>query len=141
MYERATGMKVNTAKTEGLLLGALRRTKKPPTNVRWCKEGDWIISLGVPTGNVFNELEFWRQKYRKCKALLAGWKDLNHITPWGRAMLANTMILSRFRYWAQVMHVPTEIMQSIASDVQALIWNKECDFDKEEVGTNLRNLP
>ena len=140
-YERATGMKVNTAKTEGLLLGALRRVKKPPANIRWCKEGEWIISLGVPIGNNFNELEFWRQKYRKCKALLAGWKDLNHVTPWGRAMLANNMVLSRFRYWAQVMHVPTEIMQSIASDVQALIWNKECDFNKEEEGTSLRNLP
>lgn len=44
----------------------------------------------------------------------------SYITPWGRAMLANNMNLSRFRYWVQVMHVPTETAQSMASDVQAL---------------------
>ena len=83
IYERATGMKVNATKTEGLLMGALKNTRKPPANVRWCKEGEWIISLGVPIGNNYNELEFWKQKYRKCKTLLASWKNLDYITPWG----------------------------------------------------------
>ena len=56
-------------------------------------------------------------------------------------MLANNMILSRFRYWAQVMHVPAEIMRNIASDVQALIWNKECNFNTDEDGSSLVKSP
>ena len=139
MYEQATGMKVNTSKTEGLLMGALKHSRNPHKNIKWCKEGEWIISLGVPIGNKFDEREFWRQKYRKCKALMKAWKDMNFITPWGRAMLANNMVLSRFRYWAQTMHIPSEISSAIASDVHALIWNKECLFEGDETGTERKN--
>lgn len=32
----------------------------------------------------------------------------------------------------------TEFTQSIASDVQALIWNKDCEFKKEADGSNLK---
>ena len=69
-YEAATGMRVNASKTEGLLLGALRKSMRPSRGVQWCKEGEWLISLGVPLGNQFNELEFWTQKCHKCKASL-----------------------------------------------------------------------
>ena len=56
-------------------------------------------------------------------------------------MLANTMILSSQNsvYWAQCMHMPDDIAQGINSDVQALIWGRDPEFDPEELGTNLAN--
>lgn len=38
------------------------------------------------------------------------------------------------------MHVPAVITQSIDSltDVQALVWNKQCEFHKEEAGSTLQ---
>ena len=84
IYEPATGMKVNVSKTEGLRLGKLRRPEfdkevgqrvslrvrggsniKATTfvpkgwGIKWCKEGDYLISLGVPIGWNFNLKEFW----------------------------------------------------------------------------------
>ena len=49
------------------------------------------------------------------------------------------MIYSRFRYWAQTLHMPTEIAQAIDSDVQAMVWGRDVDFDPEELGTTLTN--
>ena len=67
-----TGMIINEAKTEGVLLGRAR-SRKAPAGVKWAAEGEYVISLGVPIGNEFDEEEFWMTKYRKMKARLAGW--------------------------------------------------------------------
>ena len=56
-------------------------------------------------------------------------------------MLANNMVLSRFRYWAQSMHIPARIMEAINQDVTALLWNKSCRFHKGEIGSQVENRP
>ena len=97
------------------------------------------MSLGAPIGNNFDVRAFWMTKYYKCKSIFSNWWDLHRRTVYGRAMLANTMIYSRFRYWAQALHMPTEIAQAIDSDVQAMVWGRDVDFDPEELGTTLNN--
>ena len=77
--------------------------------------GQHIISLGVPIGNDFDERAFWMTKYNKCKSL-ARWAKSK---PVGRAMLANNMIFSRFRYRPKPCYHQTS--QGITADVQALV--------------------
>lgn len=56
LYEKATGMKVNTGQQNGQFShGSAKELKGPPKDVAWCKKGEWIISLGVPIGNTFDE--------------------------------------------------------------------------------------
>ena len=139
LYEKATGMKVNVTKTEGLPLGRLRNSAPPsslPEGIAWCPEGSYIISLGIPIGNNFDERSFWLEKYYKCKRLLAGWHELSALTIYGRALLANSMIFSRFRYWAQCMHMPTDIVDALCEDVQVMIWAHDPEHDVEEVGSD-----
>ena len=158
-YEPATGMKVNVTKTEGLRLGKLRRPEydaetgnkvklklkvgrgiKATTSVpkgwgiKWCKEGDYLISLGVPIGWNFNLKEFWRARYFKCKALLATWHDVERMSTYGSAMVVNAMVYSRFRYWAHCLAMDDKISTAIGQDAQALIWGKDVCFDSEEIG-------
>lgn len=52
---------------------------------------------------------------------MLGSKNMAFINHWGRAELANRMVLARFRYLAQTKHLPKEIMNAMASDVHALI--------------------
>lgn len=54
-------------------------------------------------------------------------------------MLDNNMVLSRFCYWAQTMHIPRGVKSAIESDVHALIWNKDCLFEGDETGTEPKN--
>jgi hypothetical protein len=125
LWERATGMKVNVDKTEGLRLGVMQRpsldhlftsrvsartsvmrggavrlhAKVPPGfAVKWCQPGDYLLSLGAPIGWGFSMKDFWRGKYFKCKALMSRWKDVARMSPLGSSMVANSMVFSRFRY-------------------------------------------
>ena len=69
-YCKASGQAVNIAKTEGLLCGSLRGTEGT-AEIKWCPEGEYIISLGVPIGHNFDEDEFWLSKYHKTKSRMA----------------------------------------------------------------------
>ena len=136
LYEEATGMKVNTSKTEGVLLGSLRGTPTPPQfPIQWALDGNYVVSLGVPIGNELDEEAFWETKYRSTKRVLAQWKYVLGKTTKGRVLISKLMIYSRFRYWAQCMTMPDKIIKDIESDVSALIWQKDPQFDMQEKGT------
>lgn len=124
------GMKINASKAEGLLLSELRgcACAHQSPRVKWCKGVEWLIFLVGPQRNSFNELDFRTQRYHKYTALTAGLRDLNAIIiPWGRAILANNLLLSRFLYSAQV-HPPAILMKENTEYVAALVCNKSCQF-------------
>ena len=52
-------------------------------------------------------------------------------------MIAGSLIYSRFRYWAQSMLLPKHVNEAIEEDVQALVWNKDQQFDADEFGSTL----
>ena len=135
---RATGQRVNTNKTEGLLLGSLRGDARAPGWIKWCKDGEYIISLGVPFGNGFDgsqkEKDFWKQIYYKTKTIMARWSSVFSLTLRGRVMVANSMVYSRFRYWTQVMMMPEEIIDWLEEDVHELIWAKDPLFESGQEG-------
>ena len=158
-YEPATGMKVNVTKTEGLRLGnlcdsqfdketgsriklqlklgtALSASTWVPKGwgIKWCKKGDYLISLGIPIGWDFSLKDFWRAKYLKCKALLSTWHDVERMSTYGSAMIGNSMVFSRFRYWAHCLATDKKLDAAIEQDVQALVWGKDVCFDSEEIG-------
>jgi hypothetical protein len=161
IYEKATGMKVNVDKTEGLRLGRLRdrrydietrdhvhthvrvgRDGAPRLHlhvskgwgIKWCEKGEYIISLGIPIGWDFDLDTVWLSKYFKTKALMATWHDVERMSPQGSAMVGNAMVFSRFRYLAHCLAMSEKVSTAIQSDVQALIWGKDVQFDPEELG-------
>ena len=154
-------MKVNVTKTEGLRLGRLKRKEfekelgrsiRTPLKVtgthikleiqvskgwgiEWCKEGDYIVSLGVPIGWNYDLKAFWRSKYYKCKSLMAGWNDVERMSPQGSAMVGNSMVYSRFRYWAHCLAMSKEVRTAIDRDTQNLVWGKDIHYDPDELGS------
>ena len=103
--------------------------------IQWCKEGDYIISLGIPIGWDFDLRGFWRSKYFKCKSLMAAWHDVERMSPQGSAMVGNAMVFSRFRYWAHCLAVSKEVRLAVGRDVKALIWGKDIHYDPDELGS------
>ena len=141
--EKATGQRVNSDKTEGLLLGSLRNDARAPGWIKWCADGDYIISLGVPFGNDFEgspqEIGFWRKIYHKTKTIMARWTAIFAMTMRGRVMIANSMVYSRFRYWTQVMMMPDDIIAWLEEDVHQLIWSKDPHFEGGQEGQQEKN--
>ena len=137
-FKKATGQTVNNDKTEGLLLGKLRNSVRAPNWIKWCADGDYIISLGVPFGNDFDgsaqEMGFWKRIYHKTKTIMARWGAIFSQTLRGRVMIANSMVYSRFRYWTQVMMMPEEIVGWLEEDVHQLLWDKDPHFESGQEG-------
>ena len=96
------------------------------------RQTTWHPVLGK---RYYDENVFFRALYDKCKSKIAAWSDHDMCTQFGRSMLANAMIYSRFRYQAQCMALPKWLNEAIESDVQALVWSKQIEFDAEEEGT------
>ena len=136
LYEEATGQKVNIEKTEVVLAGALRHINTPlPQEWKVCQEGNYIISLGVPIGNDFDEDEFWLSKYFKCKAKLARWKHLFTHSIRGRILISQASVYSRFRYWLNSMMPSPTVDEYIRQDIRHLLWSNHPRFDGQEAGT------
>ena len=144
---RASAMRLNTDKTEGVQGGKLRHRRVPGhargkgKYVKFCKPGDHIITLGIPIGRDFDPWEFWMGKYAKTKKMLAGWKAIGRRTVVGRCMLANSMVYSRFRYFSSCLVMPKEISKALESDVDALLWDKHPEFIEGELGTIRKGRP
>ena len=51
-------------------------------------------------------------------------------------MLANFMIYSRPRYWIHTMVAPEWFHHALESDVRALLWEKDIEFDANSTGTD-----
>ena len=144
-WEASTAMVANKDKTALIPMGALKETPPPEGLLEALEMGEpntdtYEIYLGVPVAsNRKRYNEFIEHKYRKIKAKLASWKLIQGLTHKGRAMIADSLVYSRLRYWAQCMHIPDNVNQWIQEDVQALIWNKEPVFDPDEDGTEVIN--
>ena len=142
MYASATAMQVNVKKTEGIRCGKLKRQphvikQEYKSNlIKWVKDGEWVRLLGIPFWEKYDENQFHESLYYKAKGKLACWKNHIYVTQLGRAQLANTMYLSRFRYWGLCMVTPDTIVEATVADTQALIWSKHVEFDPDELGTD-----
>ena len=135
-YSLAAGQLLNVTKTETVLAGSLRRSNPPlPTEWKVCPEGGYVISLGVPIGNDFNEEEFWTNKYFKCKSLLANWKHLFVHSTRGRVLISQSSVYSRFRYWLYSMMPSEKVDEYIRSDMRHLLWASHPEFNAREGGT------
>lgn len=145
VFEKATGMALNASKTEGLLLGRLRRERPPPppslSHIKWCADGSSITSLGVPFGYVFDEESFWERKITAATRMAAGWARLRSRSLHGRAMLVNAKILSRFRYWAQTMLIPHNCMKRMCELAHRIVWEHSPQIDSQPTRSARRKLP
>ena len=163
IYEEATGGKANVSKFEGIRCGASRHARfdrdftdtiragpwlevssgnvrltigvPKGMGIRWCRKGEYVTSLGVPHGWDFRVNDWFWAKYRKSKAIMSGWHDVERMSPHGSAMLANSMVYGRYRYWLSTLVMPRDVMDAIGADVQALVWGKDVVFDAEEAGS------
>ena len=67
-----TGMRENSAKREGLGMGTYRN-KDLGMGIKWARDGEWCISLGVPIGNDFDEAKWWLKKVQATRNKAKQW--------------------------------------------------------------------
>ena len=75
---RATGMRENSSKREGLGMGKYRTTEKHrlTRGIKWVPEGEWAVSLGVPVGNDLDTARWWDKKLEDVRSHSRRWMAL-----------------------------------------------------------------
>ena len=92
---KATGMKENEDKREGLALGWYRNAAMPD-GIKWADEGSWVVSLGVPIGNELNETKWWLKKIEATRAKAMQWVGLFRNSYFGRNLIVQGCTLAGF---------------------------------------------
>ena len=114
IYEHGTGAKLNRSKTEAMWLGAWKSRSDEPLGLTWVKQ---MKILGAVFGTVPTEQLNWTPKLEKFEKSLSLWKSRSLSFP-GKALIVNTLGLSRLVYLARVFVPPTWVL----GRVDALIW-------------------
>ena len=98
-YERGSGAKLNTSKSEAMWLWRWRANGASPFGLNWVSK---IRILGVYFSNdlVSVDSDNWRAKLDKLESVLNLWKQ-RELSFLGRALIVNTLGASRFYHLAK----------------------------------------
>jgi hypothetical protein len=127
---RATGMRENMAKREGLGMGRYRN-KDLGRGIKWVMDGHWCKSLGVPIGNDLDEGKWWQGKINSTRGKTALWVGLSRASYFGRNLITQAMYFGRLRYWLYSLRMSKQIMKIIQKDADILWWARDPKLDEE----------
>ena len=129
-YERGSGAKLNTAKSEAMWLGQWRDNGATPYGLKWVNK---MRILGVFFGNglVSVDQDNWKPKLDKLKSVLNLWssRELSFI---GRSMILNVLGASRFWHVAKILAPPVWVVDSYKSITWPFIWRGKMECVSRE---------
>ena len=117
-YERASGARLNVAKSHGLLVGSWKQRVNLPIELNW--SNDFITVLGCRISN--DEVD-WTSLLGRFQGQLALWKQ-RQLSFRGRALIANVLGLSIFWYQATIFDVPKSVVNAINKILFLFVWEK-----------------
>lgn len=131
LYGKATGARINKAKSEILCVGKgeLSTIEKKGFGLQICENN--LQLLGVYIGkdqNICNELN-WKIKINKVKSILNMWLQ-RHLTIQGRVIVVNTLMMSRFWYTLFVSSMPEWAYVELKKLCVDFVWNKKSHLVK-----------
>ena len=100
-YERGSGVKLNTSKSEAMWLGRWRANGASPFGLQWVNKVK-ILGVYFSNGLVNVDEDNWRCKLDKLKRTLGLWaqRDFSFL---GRGMILNVLGASKFWHVAKVL--------------------------------------
>ena len=119
-YERGSGAKLNTSKSEAMWLARWRANGASPFGLNWVSK---IRILGVYFSNRLAsvESENWRCKLDKLESVLNLWKQ-RELSFLGRALIVNILDASSFYHIANILSPPSWVCERFDRLVWSFIW-------------------
>ena len=124
-YERASGARLNLRKCSGLLLGPWR-TRLPelmPVQRRWSASSITVLGCQILPGGS----QEWGPLVGKLTSIIDTWKA-RKLSFRGRALIINSLGLSKFWYRASVCYMPPNIINEINSQIFPFVWGKKREW-------------
>ena len=125
-WGKATGMKENDKKREGLAMGTYRYVNMPQNcGIKWAKDGEWVIALGVPIGNTLDPDTFWKGKLNAIRDRSKRWLGLYRASYYGRVLIVQAMYLGCLRYWLYSLSMNDRMITEIQADADRILFAKD----------------
>ena len=124
-YERGSGAKLNTSKSEAIWLGRWRANGASPFGLQWVNKLK-ILGVHFSNGLVNVDEDNWRCKLDKLKRTLGLWsqRDLSFL---GRGMILNVLGASKFWHVAKVLPPPKWVSVEYKRAVWPFIWKSKSE--------------
>ena len=123
-YERASGARINLSKCSGLL--GPWRSRDPvsmPIQIKWSTDSIRVLGSLIHPGGEQN----WGPLLGKLTTLVDAWKP-RHLSFRGRALIMNTLGLSKFWYLGSICSIPFNIIRRINHIIFPFLWNKKREW-------------
>ena len=137
-FQHASGLEINTTKTEAMWLGAWRNREDAPYNFKWPQEP--IRALGVffaYNSDDANTLNFG-EKNRKLEKTFNSWKR-RKLTLHGRIKIVKTLDLSKLIYNTSVLVIPEHYVKEINNLTFNFIWEgKPAKIKKKTIISDIK---
>ena len=119
-YEKGSGAKLNTSKSEAMWLGRWRANGASPFGLTWVSKVK-ILGVYFSNGLLSVDSDNWTSRLDKLQSVLNLWKqrELSFI---GRAMIVNVLGASRFWHTAKVLIPPRWVIDRYNKIVWRFIW-------------------
>lgn len=133
-FEHGTGSKLNLGKCHGLWLGVWRGRHHSPVAIQW--SSDKVKILGVFVGHGDLAMVNWLPRLEAVEKCLASWKG-RALSFSGKAVVLNTLALSRIWYVASLVHLPSWVLTRLNSAIFNFFWAGK----RELVARNVLHQP
>ena len=131
-FGNCSGLKINTTKTEGMLLGSLREMIHIKHNVKF--SNTCIKLLGIFISNNSQEIimENFQSKIDSLIRQLHWWKARD-LSLKGRVLIIKSLGLSKFQYLSSLLPVPKSVISQVNTLIYEFIWKGKTDKVKRDI--------
>ena len=122
LFERLSGLKVNSSKTEGLWIGSLKNNQSKPLGIKWPDEP--IKALGAfftYDPNQLHEKNF-REKLDSVKKLINIWSSRG-LSLYGKVTIIKSLLLSKLIYISSLLPISKSVIQELNKLIFKFLWN------------------
>ena len=120
LFERASGSKLNQAKSKGLCLGGWCGRTDSPVALEWSSCKIKVLSVFIGAGNL--DVDNWRPRIEAVDHVLKSWHSRS-LSFRGKALVVNALALSWVWYVASLVHMPAWVAKELSSLAFSFFWS------------------
>ena len=120
LFEKASGAKLNQAKSKGLWLGGWSGRSDPPVVLDWSSSKLKVLGVFLGPGNL--EEDNWRPRIVAVDHVLKSWRS-RALSFRGKALIINALALSRVWYVASLIHMPAWVLKELSLLAFSFFWS------------------
>ena len=129
-FERASGSRLNMAKSKGLVFGSWPDCLPEVVPIQWTTDPIKINGVWVGKGDMGRKN--WKERLPKLRSSVDKWKGRT-LSLLGKVLLVNTLILAPLFFLAPVFPLPSDVERAINRAIFSFIWSGKTELVRRAV--------